>query len=194
MGEQNLQPLQRERRNLLVVQTKQLQGLRRHDDSHAVQIDDHAGEIFRIIENFFYIVVRRCDPGMCEDGLPEPGISSQPLHKSVNLRAKVANLQEFLGGGDAEVDVILMRAQVALAHQFGNRDFGVDRSAELLIALPFKGRNIVGRGGGEGHDTRLIQLLENKSESSPPLGTQVMGFIYHQSSKLRMSKNVREAE
>jgi hypothetical protein len=125
---------------------------------------------------------------MIRNGSCKRTILFQTGNERIHRQSEVSESFLFLRSRDAEIDVVLMRAQVPLQHQFGDRHFRIHRTAQLFVSLPLEERDIVGRGGRQGDDGRMIEMLAKCGERFPPLRSQVMGFIDHQRFALRVAQ------
>ncbi len=110
-----------------------------------IQKNDHAGEIFRVFKNLFRMLLRGGNPRMGEDRIFEGLVQPEPPGKRVHGRAEIRDHFLLFHSRSAEVNVILMRAEIAFEHQFGDGNLRVHRTAKFFVSLPFEGRNVVGR-------------------------------------------------
>src|SRR5262249_52936120 len=105
-------------------------------------------------------------------------------NERVHRSAEIRDYFLLFWGRCAEVHIILMRAEVTLLHQFGNRHLGVNRSAEFLITLPLEWRNVIRRSSSERDYRWLFQLIRESGESPPPLRPKMVRFVENQRLKI----------
>src|ERR1700688_396630 len=156
-----------------------------------VQKNDHAGEIFRVFKNLFRMFVGCGNPPMSEDRIFEGLVRPEPPDKRVHGATEIRDHFLLFLRRRAEVDVILMWAEIALEHQFGDGNLRIDGTAKLFVSLPFEGRNVVGRCCGQGDYRRLVKLLRYGSQRFPPLGAKVMRLVENEGPKLRLYEGLR---
>ena len=77
-----------------------------------------------------------------------------------------------------EIHIILMRAKRILFHKFGNKDFLIDLTADIRIAVPFRAFGIIWRCGSERYDFDIF--TERRDEFFKcflPFVFQMMSFV-----------------
>jgi protein phosphatase len=99
------------------------------------------------------------------------GETDEPDDKLVNGGAEIRDHPLFLLSRCAEVNVVLMRAEVAFLYQFGDGDFCIHRPTQFLVSLPFERGNIVWWCSGQSNNGRAFELLSERGQDSPPFSS-----------------------
>ena len=126
------------------------------------------------------MIVRRGQPGMGGQKFDQRRIAAQFRQQRTNRVAARFEQRQRVGFGRGEYHVILMRAQIAVAHQLGHADLQIDRPAQRFIARPFAEGRVIGRRRGQRDQPRIGQRVVQRQQRVPPFTPQVMRLIQHQ--------------
>src|SRR5579864_9319189 len=103
MGQQHFEPFEFKGRNSFVRQAECAEYVRRDVLPSRVQINDHAGEILGIFENFLGVLIWGGKPRMLQDRVLEGRVCPEANDKLVNRSAEIRDDFLFLWIGCTEV-------------------------------------------------------------------------------------------
>ena len=110
-------------------------------------------------------------------GRPQRFVLQKALKHLIRLQPELPDLFFLLPVRIAEPDIILMRAETSLLHQLRNGDLRVDGAAHADIAVPLRGRRIIGRRGGKGDHSGALHLQKEGLQRLPPFVFQMVALI-----------------
>ncbi len=116
----------------------------------------------------------RCEP------IQEPVIRAQIAIQLSDCRAPAVEQDKRVLARLRQDQMILMRTQIAVAHQFRDTNLQVHGTAQLLVMGPFSEAGIIGRCCGQRDEADILKPRREFIQTRPPFPSQMVCFVQDQ--------------
>jgi hypothetical protein len=112
----------------------------------------------------------------------------------LHVRAELPDHGPLLARRQRDIDIVLVRTEILVGHEFRHGYLGVDGTAQFLVALPFLRIHVEGRRGGEPDDSHLLDRAHDRVECLPPFAPEMMTLVQNHRRDIGPLEQVRHID